>query len=73
MDTWDERWARDARVYAAVDDPLVNAVLDVLAPRNEISGRSVIFEWGHETTPTAEEMIALAQKIVAALSAQPAG
>ena len=69
---WSDEWfANEAATYAAVQDPRVNAVLDVLAPRHEISGRSPIFEWAHEETPTAAEMIELAEMVVAALAANP--
>jgi len=68
MDDWEKRWARDAEVYANVTDARVNAVLDILAPRHKVGGRSPIFEWGHETTPGPEEMIELAQRIVDALA-----
>lgn len=66
-DSWNERWAQEKEAYATVTDARVNAVLDVLAPRHEIGGRSPIFEWGHETSPTAEEMIDLARQVVAAI------
>jgi len=55
--------------YRAVTDPRVAAVLDVIAPRAEWNAdlRLPLFEWGHETTPTAAEMIDLAERIVAAI------
>lgn len=56
----------EADSYAAVTDPRVVAVLDVLAPVS-YGSRSAIFEWGHETTPTAAEMIELAAKVVEAV------
>lgn len=56
----------DVDAYAAVTDPQVLAVLDVLAPRFG-DGRSPIFEWGHEETPSGAEMVDLAGAIVAAL------
>lgn len=52
----------EADAYAAVADPRVKAVLEVLAPN-----RIPLFEWGHETTPTASEMIDLARSIVEAI------
>ena len=59
--------------YAAVTDPRIIAVLDVLAPvetwSGQATGRDPIFEWGHETTPTPEEMIELAGRIVDVLHA----
>jgi hypothetical protein len=57
---------RERAAYAAVTDPALLAVLDVLAPSRD-GYRVPLFEWGHETTPTAEEMIELAQQVVAAL------
>lgn len=53
--------------YAAVTNPAVLAALDVLAPACD-GIRLPLFEWGHETTPTADEMIELAQQIVAAIA-----
>ena len=48
--------------------PLKDAVLDVLAP--VINGvRCPIFEWPHETTPTDQEMAALAGEIQRAMLA----
>ncbi len=68
---WSDEWfAAEAATYGAVQDPRVNAVLDVLAPQHEVSERYPIFEWPHEETPTAE-MIELAEQIVAALDAVP--
>lgn len=65
---WSDEWfAHEAAVYSAVHDPRVNAVLDVIAPRSDGGGRAALFEWGHEETPRAEEMVELAENIVAAL------
>lgn len=67
---------RDARVraeeeaeratYAAVTDPRVEAVLNVLAPVRG-GDRVPAFEWGHETTPTPAELVEMATEIVAAI------
>ena len=63
-----ERWrAHEAAVYAGVRDPRVIAVLDILAPAESSGERLPIFEWGHETTPSAEEMVDLAIRIVASI------
>lgn len=55
------------------EDPRIEAILDVLGPRQQGTGtrgqRLYIFEWGHETTPTDEEMTGLAKKILAAVDA----
>lgn len=61
---------RGAAVYTEVTDPVVLAVLDVLAPHTRFDAdgdRSPIFEFGHETSPTRMEMVELAVQIVDAV------
>lgn len=53
------------------DEAATEAVLDILAPKQSW-GRSPIFEWGHETTPTEREMRELAAEIVTAVKAATA-
>lgn len=49
------------------DDPVVGAVFDILAPVQEQNKRrSPIFEWGHETTPTVDEVWGLSRKLATA-------
>jgi hypothetical protein len=64
---WEERDGREQEIYDAVTDPHILAMLDVLAPRRgPREPRIPIFEWGHETTPTPDEMIDLARDLLAA-------
>jgi hypothetical protein len=74
-DSWDAVQAQlkyeaaEQRAYrAACRSRRIRAVLDVLAPRFDGKGpRIPIFEWGHETTPTAAEMIQLAEELLSAV------
>jgi hypothetical protein len=65
----EEAERREQQTYDAVTDRRLLAILDVLAPRMDLPSRprSPIFEWGHETTPTAEEMIKLGEEILNSL------
>ena len=47
-------------------DEKIERVLDVIAPVLN-DKRVAIFEWGHETTPTLDELRELAGRIVDAL------
>lgn len=54
-------------------DQMVTKILDIIAPyrnfgENTPVQRSPIFEWGHETTPTLEEVTELAREIADAVS-----
>lgn len=57
---------RGQAAYAAVTDPHVLAVLDVLAPVS-YGRRSPILQWPKKKTPEAAEMIEIATKVVAAM------
>lgn len=49
---------------------IIKAVLDVLYPPHATGGKRIpIFEWGHEETPTADEMQKLAEEIADAVLA----
>jgi hypothetical protein len=67
MSTWEEDDRREQEIYGSVTDPHILALLDVLAPRRgPREPRIPIFEWGHETTPTPDDMIDLARGLLAA-------
>lgn len=67
--------AAEQAAYAEVTDPRVVAVIDVLAPvYPDLNGvRIPQFEFPHETTPTPNEVIELAQTVVAAIDRVPPG
>lgn len=48
---------------------VLNAIKDVIYPASADGKRCAIFEWGHETTPTAEEMQELCEQIADAVLA----
>lgn len=52
-------------------DEMIKRILDVIAPNETAEGiteRCPIFEWGHETTPTLEEVTELAGEIADAIA-----
>lgn len=52
-----------------VVESAIERVMDLLAPRSH-GKRCPIFEWGHEATPTEEEVQRLAHNIVLAVLEQ---
>ena len=64
LDAWQ---AAQRAAYAAVTDPQVNAVLDVLAPRDQDGDRWPLMAWPKEETPTGADMVGLAERIVVAV------
>ena len=62
-------YAAERAAYAAVTDPAVVAVLDVLAPADERGERWCIYVRTDESNPDAAELIPLAEQIVQAVRA----
>jgi hypothetical protein len=70
---WQAALETERAEYAAADlTPVELAILDVLAPIDEkdsLPNRYPAFEFAHETTPSAAEMIELVRDIARAVAA----